>query len=45
MPSLGVADCTVQFVGTLPTVPVDGTAVPFMNHIAVLPRAFWAPGS
>src|ERR1700722_13053638 len=33
-----LTDCTVQLVGMLPTPAVDATAVPFMNHIAVLPR-------
>ncbi len=32
-----LTDCTVQFVGTLPTPPVEAIVVPFMNHIAVLP--------
>jgi putative acetyltransferase len=32
-----LTDCTVQIVGTLPKLPVDETATPFMNHIDVLP--------
>jgi hypothetical protein len=32
-----LTDCTVQFVGMLPTPAVEATVVPFMNHIAVLP--------
>jgi hypothetical protein len=32
-----LTDCTVQFAGMLPTPAVEATAVPFMNHVAVLP--------
>src|SRR3981081_1741744 len=36
-PHSALIDCTVHVVGMLPSVPVDETAVPFMNQIAVLP--------
>jgi hypothetical protein len=32
-----LTDCTVQFVGMIPTPAVDETTAPFMNQIAVLP--------
>ena len=32
-----LTDCTLQLVGILPTLPVEATAVPFMNHTEVLP--------
>jgi len=36
---LALIDCTAQLVGMFPTPANDATVAPFMNQIAVSPRA------